>query len=99
MSHLKSDTKLDLRVARYAGANGDADLWPGRQAALPKPDNDAARDFSVPANPDFNNYAAFDFVVLEMDACIRAMGGGAARIPREVLIERGVAKNISRLAR
>jgi len=48
--------------------------------------------------PDFRNLAAFDFVVSEMNACIRAMGGRAARIQREVLVERGIAKNLPRLA-
>ena len=53
--------------------------------------------FPVIQNPDFRNLAAFDFVASEMNACIRAMGGGAARIQRDVLVERGVAKNIPRL--
>jgi hypothetical protein len=34
----------------------------------------AAMDFSVPSNPDFKNYAAFDFGVLEMDALHQSHG-------------------------
>jgi len=52
--------------------------------------------FPLGQNPDFRNFAAFDFIVSEMNACIKAMGGGAARIQRDVLVERGAARNLPR---
>ena len=53
--------------------------------------------FTLSQNPDFRNLSAFDFIVSEMNTCIKAMGGGAARIQRDVLVERGAARNIPRL--
>lgn len=53
--------------------------------------------FPLTQNPEFRNFDAFDFVMSEMNSIIRAMGGLAARIQRDVLVERGVARNIPRL--
>lgn len=53
--------------------------------------------FPIAKDPDFRNYRALDFVCTQFNDLVRTEGGGNARIPHDVLIERAVAANIPRL--
>jgi hypothetical protein len=46
--------------------------------------------------PEYRNFAAFDFVVEELNALTRAEGGARAAIAREVIVERAISKGIPR---
>lgn len=47
-------------------------------------------------DPDFRSFGAFDFVFEEVGKSVRANGAGNAKLERNVVVERGVANNLSR---
>jgi hypothetical protein len=46
--------------------------------------------------PDYRNFAAFDFVFSEFNACMRADGVRNAQLERNLIVERAVANEIPR---
>lgn len=53
-------------------------------------------DFTFLEDPDYRDVAAFDFVCRELKELVRSAGARAARIERDVLVERAAAGRISR---
>jgi hypothetical protein len=50
--------------------------------------------FNLHEEPDYRNIAAFDFVVSELNASVRADGIKKAQLGRDVIVERAVAQHI-----
>lgn len=63
---------------------------------LPSPQDTASWVFFFPEEPEYRNFAAFDFVVTELNSLTRSEGSARALIERGVLVERAVAKDIPR---
>src|SRR5262249_7258782 len=55
-------------------------------------------DFNFDREPDYRNSNAFEFVRVELQNVSKQVGAASARISRDVLAQRGVAKGIDRLA-
>jgi hypothetical protein len=104
-------TREELReIARQAGLHaGETDdaidrvgrsMYLGQGRLLPETDAGwgLSADFNVDRNPDYRNSEAFDFVRVELQNVAKKMGVASARIARDVLVERGVAKAIDRNA-
>ena len=68
----------------------------GAPKLLPSEQEAASWVFLQPEEPEYRNFAAFDFVVEELNAMTRAEGGARAAIARDVLVERAIAKGIPR---
>ena len=68
----------------------------GVSKLLPSPQETQSWVFLFPEEPEYRNFAAFDFVVAELNALTRLEGGAKAMIQRSVLVERAMAKGISR---
>jgi hypothetical protein len=68
----------------------------GNKKLLPDRSTTTSWVFFQRENPDYRNFDAFDFVVGELNALARAEGAAKARLQRSVLVERAIAKGISR---
>lgn len=68
----------------------------GQPKWLPSEQDTASWVFLEPEEPEYRNFVAFDFVVESLNALSREEGAGKAAIAREVLVERAIAKGISR---
>ncbi|QXX74349.1 hypothetical protein [Methylovirgula sp. HY1] len=68
----------------------------GARKILPFPQETQSWVFFFPEEPDYRNFDAFDFVVEEINALTRSEGAVKALIERNVLVERALAKGISR---
>ena len=63
---------------------------------LPDDNHTASWVFFFPEEPDFRNFTAFDFVVVELNALMKSEGSARALIARGVLVERAIARGIPR---
>jgi hypothetical protein len=63
---------------------------------IPDPMSRASWVFLSREEPDFRNFAAFDFVVSELNDRVKADGMKNAQIQRNLVVERALAKGISR---
>ena len=68
----------------------------GSRKLLPSRQETQSWVFYFPEEPEYRNFAAFDFVVAELNALTRSEGAAKAVIQRNVLVERAVAKGIPR---
>jgi hypothetical protein len=68
----------------------------GVKKLLPSSNDRASWSSFFPEDPEYRNFAAFDFVVTELNALTRSEGSARALIERGVLVERAVAKGIPR---
>lgn len=62
------------------------------------PDTGTLDLFMMREEPELRNYDALDFVLSELNDQIREAGGQAARLDRDVMVERAVGRGIGRLA-
>src|SRR5260370_19138288 len=68
----------------------------GSKRLLPDSNTVASWVFLSREDPEYRNFDAFDFVVSELNARARADGAANARLERSLVVERAVAKGISR---
>jgi hypothetical protein len=68
----------------------------GNDRLLPDKNETAAWVFFFPEDPEYRNFDAFDFVIAELNALAKAEGAARALLQRSVMVERAVAKGISR---
>jgi hypothetical protein len=50
--------------------------------------------FYLPEEPEYRNFAAFDFIFTEFGKLAKSMGGARAQIERSTLVERAIGQNI-----
>jgi hypothetical protein len=60
------------------------------------PDKGTLELFIIREDPELRNYDALDFVLTEMNHQIAEAGGRAARLDRDVLVERGASRDLPR---
>jgi hypothetical protein len=83
------------RVGLQPGEIGDAvgqaaTMYMGAKHLLPDKHGLVLLSFFFPPiEPDFRNVAAFDFVISELNASVRARGARNAQLERSVVVERG----------
>ena len=63
---------------------------------LPSPTETSSWVFLFPEEPEYRNFAAFDFVVDQLNNLVRDEGAARALIERTVLVERAFNKGIPR---
>lgn len=68
----------------------------GQTRLLPSRTDMQSWVFYFREEPEFRNFAAFDFVVAELNAATKSLGSSKASIQRAVLVERAVTAGISR---
>ena len=66
----------------------------GVSRLLPSPQQRQSWVFIFPEEPEYRNFAAFDFVVAELNALTRSEGAAKAMIDRSILVERAISKGI-----
>jgi hypothetical protein len=70
-------------------------FW-GAKRILPDDATQASWVFFSREEPEYRNFEAFDFVVSELNARARADGAAKAQLERSIVVERAIAKGISR---
>jgi len=93
--------EVGKRVGWQPGEIGDALQYAttqffGSKRLLPDSNTVASWVFLSREDPEYRNFDAFDFVVSELNARARADGAANARLERSLVVERAVAKGISR---
>jgi hypothetical protein len=95
--------EVGKRAGYQQGEIGDAlrfvtTQYFGAKRLLPDPGTTASWVFLSREEPDYRDFDAFDFVVGELNTLARAEGAAKALLQRSVMVERAVAKGISRHA-
>jgi hypothetical protein len=93
--------EVGKRAGFQAGEVGDAAPYAGKRdigfkRIIPDENTRTAWVFFFREEPDYRNFDAFDFVVSELNARVRADGAMNAQLERGVVVERALAKTIPR---
>jgi hypothetical protein len=93
--------EIGKKIGLQAGEIGDAlpfaaKVYIGVKMLLPSDNAMAAWCLYFPEIPDYRNFAAFDFVVSQLNTSVRAEGARNARLERTLIVERAVAQHIPR---
>jgi hypothetical protein len=94
--------EVGQRAGYLPGEVGDAALHAGEQSGKRKliPDRSTRHSwvFLSKEEPDYRDFAAFDFVVSQLNDRVREDGERGAQIHRQIVVERAMADGISRNA-
>jgi hypothetical protein len=93
--------EIGKKIGLQAGEIGDAlpfaaKVYIGVKMLLPSDNAMAAWCLYFPEIPNYRNFAAFDFVVSQLNTSVRAEGARNARLERTLIVERAVAQHIPR---
>jgi hypothetical protein len=93
--------EIGKRVGYQQGEIGDAlgqviRQYYGKDKILPDGNTTISWMFLTREEPEYRNFAAFDFVFAELNALVRAEGAARALLQRSVLVERAIANGIDR---
>lgn len=93
--------ELGKQAGFQPGEIGDAlphaaDSYIGHKMLLPNQNMKTAWNFFQYEEPDYRNFEAFDFVVSQLNALVRAEGARSAQLERNLMVERAAAQDIPR---
>src|SRR5207244_1025926 len=92
--------EVGKRAGYQSGEVGDAALQAGERSSSNKFITDAMtrQTWAIyfQEEPDYRNFAAFDFVVSQLNDRVRADGMRNAQIDRKIVVERAIAGGLSR---
>lgn len=94
--------EVGKRAGYQAGEIADAVMHSGQRQAgsakfIPHHSTLAQWQFLFPEEPEYRNFDAFDFVVSELNARVKADGMRNAKVERSLVVERALAKGINRI--
>lgn len=99
---LEAGQRAGFKVGELSDGVGRAQRvmsWGQSKLRIKKSDpTQLCADFNHPMDPEHRDIAAFDFIRREIRALAAEVGEAGARLSRDVLVERGVARGIKREA-